>query len=998
MVKKLKLSATILILVLLISCLATTFTYKKAHADTLVDYEKSDLSLSYQFELKSDGYYIVKYLGNERSIELPDYYNGIPVTGIADVAYGEKEGVFYDRDILQVKLGKNIKYLGRGAFRECDSLEKVIFNDSLETINSYAFYNCSSLDEFDFPKLKKLGHDTLNGTGWYNKISNQHKNLNSAQEDYYYQNEHNKILVKVRKIVSDSYTVEDGTTLIAQQAFLSSLPLSKLTLPTSVKYLGNYLLGSGNTEFNENYNIDYVNCQITIKGSTLEEFSKSVVFGQSSFALVGTTYSPTQNANAKYIGKALVSSDKNFVAEDFAVVEGTTQIAEAAFASTLRLKKITIPESVTYIGKGAFSNCKNLTEVVIQGQVEIDDNAFSGCSSLKTISGKIKKVGVNAFTNCSALESIDLSSVEIVKEQAFMGATKLESVTIADTAKVYASAFDGTKIVEGKTGQIFVGNHLIRVTSEVTSLDLTNKSIACYGLVGSNIESANLTGVTLGDGAFFGCEKLTSVNYDGTEIPKDCFNGATKLETLNASVTKVGEMALQNTAITSFDFTLVEEIGEFAFSGSKLAQADLNASVIIEDYAFFGASLTAISVDSANPLYSSQDGILYDKEKIELLVYPANKQGQTLELGAKIIGKGAFSYSKNLTSISGEITQIKEDAFYGSSVTSISADKVTTIGDKAFYDSSIQSLNLPKLTSAGYKAFAYSKLISIKLTNTSFNRDLALLKGASNLTDIDISFNYDSSDEMTLNLGYLFGADYFEGSQAGYQKYSDMGAIVYFVPKVERVTVTDGKVAVGAFMNMKNLKSVTLAEGVLGLGSSAFSGCESLTCVNFNGGVNEIGKECFSGCENLATINLSGVKRVGDFAFKGCTSLNQLKVYDCLVYIGNGAFSECEGLTSVQIESQAFLNNYDIGQTDFGLLFDNATSVTVGAKELTQREIKDLREIKTQTQNKISKTKIITIVAVCLAVVLVAVYFVARFIRAKHTEDYTRSKRHHKRH
>ena len=346
MVKKLKLSATILILVLLLSCLATTFNYKKAHADTLVDYEKSDLSLSYQFELKSDGYYIVKYLGNERSIELPDYYNGIPVTGIADVAYGEKEGVFYDRDILQVKLGKNIKYLGRGAFRECDSLEKVIFNDSLETINSYAFYNCSSLDEFDFPKLKKLGHDTLNGTGWYNKISNQHKNLNSAQEDYYYQNEHNKILVKVRKIVSDSYTVEDGTTLIAQQAFLSSLPLSKLTLPTSVKYLGNYLLGSGSIEFNENYNIDYVNCQITIKGSTLEEFSKSVVFGQSSFALVGTTYSPMQNANAKYIGKALVSSDKNFVAEDFAVVEGTTQIAEAAFASTLRLKKITIPERV----------------------------------------------------------------------------------------------------------------------------------------------------------------------------------------------------------------------------------------------------------------------------------------------------------------------------------------------------------------------------------------------------------------------------------------------------------------------------------------------------------------------------------------------------------------------------------------------------------------------------------------------------------------------------
>ncbi len=959
---------------------------KRVYASTAVDYEMQELSSSYDFELTADGYHITKYKGNEKNLELPDYYNGIPVTGIADVSTGEVGGAFYGKDILQVKLGKNINFIGRGAFRDCARLEKVIMNDKVEVVNSYAFYNCSSLYEIDFPELKQVGLDILAGSGWFNKLKAEHNDSGEEQEDYYYQNENNKILLKVVKIVLDSYKIEEGTTCIAQQAFHSSLSISKLEIPSSLKYLGHFVLSESNIDQNTDYDI------LTFSGTTLDEFSKNVVFGQHSFSLIGKTYNEPINArSAKYIGKTLVLA-QDFIAEDFVVVDGTVKIANAAFLNCEKIKRITIPASVTYIGENAFYSCKNLEEVVIEGEVTLADSAFLNCSKLKTVSGKITEVGSYAFYGCTSLQNIDLSGVKTIKGNAFRGATDLQSVTIGDDAEVCASAFINTAITNGKSGQIFIGDYLIGVGEDVESLTLNDKIIAQNALQGSNLVSVNLTNVRLGKGAFLNCKRLESVTFDGTTLPDDCFNGAIKLNGINATVTSIGDRALQNTAITSIDLSHVEAIGENAFSGSKLSQVSLNASARLKDYAFFNVPLTEITVDSGNNLYTSENGILFNKDKTEIVVYPAKKVAQTVELPASVltIGKGAFAYAENIGSLTGEFTKINAQAFYGANIAQIDTEKVDELGDKAFYQSKVSSLSLPLLREAGYKAFAYSALTSINLTNNQFNRQLGILKGATELKELKISFNYIDSDSMNLNLGYLFGADYFDGSNGGYQKYSEAGSLYYYLPKIEKVTVTDGKVSVGAFMNMKHLKTVVLEENVLGLGSSAFSGCEALEEVSFSSAVTSVGRECFSGCKSLTDIDLNGIARVDDFAFKGCKSLNSISIGDELVFIGNGAFSQCDSLKNVQIESRAFFNNYDNSQTDYGLLFENAENVLVGAEKLSASEIKSLREINGEPENKLNKTKIIIIVSACATVLLVAVYFVVRHFRLKSTDDFTR--------
>lgn len=59
----------------------------------------------------------------------------------------EKEGVFYQTALVEVYLPKNLKYLGRRTFAECNKLEKVVFHPETELINigNNIFEDCVNL-------------------------------------------------------------------------------------------------------------------------------------------------------------------------------------------------------------------------------------------------------------------------------------------------------------------------------------------------------------------------------------------------------------------------------------------------------------------------------------------------------------------------------------------------------------------------------------------------------------------------------------------------------------------------------------------------------------------------------------------------------------------------------------------------------------------------------------------------------------------------------------
>ena len=137
-----------------------------------------------------------------------------------------------------------------------------------------------------------------------------------------------------------------------------------------------------------------------------------------------------------------------------------TSIGEGAFAGCVGLTGITIPDSVKRIEKEAFRDCSKLTSVIISdGVTNIGTSVFRGCTklenitlpdSIKTIGGwtfsecdslesitiprKVKRIGHSTFESCFNLTSIVIpNGVTSIGERAFSGCTSLKSITIPDS-------------------------------------------------------------------------------------------------------------------------------------------------------------------------------------------------------------------------------------------------------------------------------------------------------------------------------------------------------------------------------------------------------------------------------------------------------------------------------------------------------------------------------------------------------------------------------------
>ena len=181
---------------------------------------------------------------------------------------------------------------------------------------------------------------------------------------------------------------------------------------------------------------------------------------------------------------------------------------------------------------------------------------------------------------------------------------------------------------------------------------------------------------TIGNYAFEGCASLTSVIIPDsvTTIGNYAFEGCASLTsiTIPDSVTTIGNAAFINcsslTSITIPDS--VTTIGYNAFSWCW--------------------KLTSITVDAENQNYSSQDGVLFNKDKTTIGCYPAGKTVTTYTIPDSVttIGGCAFDYCTSLTSVTipDSVTTIGDYAFHScSSLTSVTIpDSVTTIGNAAF--------------------------------------------------------------------------------------------------------------------------------------------------------------------------------------------------------------------------------------------------------------------------------------------------------------------------
>ena len=197
------------------------------------------------------------------------------------------------------------------------------------------------------------------------------------------------------------------------------------------------------------------------------------------------------------------------------------------------------------------------------------------------------------------------------------------------------------------------------------------------GVTAANIPS-NVNGIdVVAIGGFSGCKNLVSVTIPDsvTSIGSYAFSGCTSLTdiTIPDSVTEIWDNTFYNCA--------------------SLASITIPNSVTnIGHAAFYGCtSLTSINVAEGNVPYSSDDGVLFNKEKTKLIAYPGGKIASSYAIpnGVTSIGDGAFRGCTGLTSIEipNSVTSIAQSAFSGcTGLASITIpNSVVNIGDYAFY-------------------------------------------------------------------------------------------------------------------------------------------------------------------------------------------------------------------------------------------------------------------------------------------------------------------------
>ncbi|MGC9151789.1 MAG: leucine-rich repeat domain-containing protein [Microbacter sp.] len=230
----------------------------------------------------------------------------------------------------------------------------------------------------------------------------------------------------------------------------------------------------------------------------------------------------------------------------------------------------------------------------------------------------------------------------------------------------------------------------------LTTLDISGATIAAYTGTGGTYTDTSYPANTVPYDAFYndatgtGKTTLTSITLPNslTSIGNGAFELCTGLTSIPipSSVTSIGSYAFNAcSGLTSATIPpLVTSIGVWAFAYcTSLTSIPIPSSVTsIGSYAFAYCS-GLFTVDANNPNYSSNDGILFDKNQTTLIQFPTSKTGSyAIPSSVTSISDNAFGHCSGLTSITipSSVTFIGNYVFSGcTGLTSLYANATTPI-------------------------------------------------------------------------------------------------------------------------------------------------------------------------------------------------------------------------------------------------------------------------------------------------------------------------------
>lgn len=335
------------------------------------------------------------------------------------------------------------------------------------------------------------------------------------------------------------------------------------------------------------------------------------------------------------------------------------KIGKSAFAEAPFLHTVEIGKDVQNIQSNAFTNCYRMTEIFNQSllNIKVGSSTYGGIArnALKVVTSADQRGTISDFDD-NFYYYTAANNDKYVAYYANPGDIK-NNVNIANVVGIKAYAFQNVANVHGIT----IGD--------------TVTEIGHHAFVKSGLESVSIpeTVAKVGDNAFEKCTSLTSATVLNTVVGNYQFAGCANLASATAAnATSIGNGAFEGAGISAFTVAeSVTSIGASAFASTPLKSINIPASVTeIGEGAFYNCEkLATLTVDGGNTHYSSENNVLYNKDKTTLLVYPA---------GISLISVSVYL-------VPSSVTTIESNAFYKAKFASVSLPStVTSIGPTPF--------------------------------------------------------------------------------------------------------------------------------------------------------------------------------------------------------------------------------------------------------------------------------------------------------------------------